>query len=74
MRTRLDEIVGDGLATVGEASRFLRISRSRLYELMDDGLLAYAKIGRSRRIPWRALKELAAASLVQRDKEERVAQ
>jgi excisionase family DNA binding protein len=58
------ELIGDGFATVPEASKFLRLSRTTLYEMMDRGELRYAKFGKSRRIPWAAVKALAAESLV----------
>jgi excisionase family DNA binding protein len=59
-----EEIVGDGLTSVPEATRFLSISRSKLYGLMEQGALVYVRLGRSRRIPRRALVELAAKNLV----------
>jgi excisionase family DNA binding protein len=52
----------DGLAKIGDACRFLSVSRSTLYSLMDKGVLPYAKIGGSRRIPWRALETLVHES------------
>jgi excisionase family DNA binding protein len=58
-------LVEEGLATVREAALFLRVSRAKLYLMMDSGDLKYVKLGRCRRIPWRALKELAAAGLVE---------
>ena len=58
-----EKMMIDGLDRVGEASRFLGISRSRTYELMDAGELPFVKIGRSRRIPHRALIDLAARHL-----------
>jgi excisionase family DNA binding protein len=57
-------LVEDGFGTVAEAATFLGICRAKLYLMMDAGELVYAKIGKSRRIPWRALKKLAAESLV----------
>jgi excisionase family DNA binding protein len=60
-------LVDEGLATVSEAGRFLGISRAKLYQMMDRGQLTYCKLGRNRRVPWRAVKTLAAESLVARD-------
>ncbi|MFI5365947.1 MAG: helix-turn-helix domain-containing protein [Candidatus Binatia bacterium] len=54
------ELVRDGLAGLGEAERFLGVSRSTIYVLMESGQLPYVKIGRARRIPRRALVQLAA--------------
>lgn len=59
-----EEVIADGLARVPEAARFLSLGRSKLYELMDAGELAYCKFGKARRIPWRALRTLAAESLM----------
>ncbi len=63
MHKKNDDLVQDGLVSIGEAAEFLAVSRSTLYELMDQGRLPYAKIGRSRRIPRRALIDLAQLSL-----------
>ena len=63
MTSEHTDLVADGLLTVREAARFLRLSRSNLYALMERGELAFVKLGRSRRIPRRALVELAAAHL-----------
>lgn len=57
-------VMSEGLATLKEAQRFLRVSQSTIYVLMQSGELASTKIGRSRRIPWSALRELVARSLV----------
>jgi excisionase family DNA binding protein len=51
------DLAADGLASLGEAGQFLRVSRTTLYELMTDGTLAYCKIRGARRIPWQALKK-----------------
>jgi excisionase family DNA binding protein len=56
-------IVADGLMTVPEAAKFLRISRSKLYETMDKGELAYVKLGKPRRIPRRAVIDLVSRQL-----------
>ncbi len=56
-------LVADGLVSLGEAAEFLGVSRSTLYVLMDNGCLKYCKIGGARRIPRRALVELAERSL-----------
>ncbi len=56
-------LVSDGLMTIEEAARFLRLSRSTVYSMMDDGGLPFVMLGRSRRIPRRALVKLAAGEL-----------
>ena len=56
-------LVADGLMTVTEAAKFLRLSRSSVYALMENGELAFVKIGRSRRIPRRGVVELAVRGL-----------
>ena len=61
--TPTHHLISDGLATVGEASRFLSIGRSKLYCLMDAGELPHCKFGRARRIPWASIHQLAADSL-----------
>ncbi len=63
MRDSDAALVEDGLLTVAEAGRFLKLSRSSVYKLMDEGQLRYTKIGRSRRVPRRAVVELAASGL-----------
>ncbi len=57
-------MIADGLATLDEASKFLRISRAKLYGLMDAGELRYCKIGKCRRIPWSEVRRCAAEALV----------
>jgi excisionase family DNA binding protein len=59
-------LVSEGLCRVGEAARFLGVSRSTLYQLMDRGELPYVKLGKARRIPRNGLVELAAKSVVRR--------
>jgi excisionase family DNA binding protein len=51
-------------ATVGEAARFLCLSRAMVYRLMDERELASAKFGSARRIPIAALREYAARQTV----------
>jgi len=63
MTTQAQELVGDGLMTIQDASRFLSVSRGFVYKLMEGGDLPYVKLGRSRRIPRRAVVELAGRSL-----------
>ena len=63
MRSNSEQLVLDGLVSIGDAMEFLRVGRSTVYELMDKGVLPYSKIGRSRRIPKRALVQLAQATL-----------
>lgn len=58
-----DDLVAEGLLSVGEAARFLSLSRSTLYELMESGRLVYVKLGRARRIPRRAVVALATSNL-----------
>jgi excisionase family DNA binding protein len=60
---RRAELVADGLITVKEAAKFLRLSRGKVYQLMDSGMLCYLKLGRARRIPRRAVVQLAAREL-----------
>jgi excisionase family DNA binding protein len=57
----------DGLANVGEAMEFLRVSRSSLYSLMDRGVLPYVKLGASRRVEWKELHLLVHRSRVGRE-------
>jgi excisionase family DNA binding protein len=54
----------DALATVEEAARSLRVSRSKLYQMMDQGELEHVKIGKCRRVPWEALRKLVERSTV----------
>ncbi len=61
-REQLD-LVSEGLCTVTEASRFLKIGRTKVYEHVKSGRLASVKIDRSRRIPLKALREFAARNL-----------
>jgi excisionase family DNA binding protein len=58
-----DQVVADGFMTVGEAVKFLALSRSKVYALMDQGRLVYAKTDRARRIPRRAVIEFAMSTL-----------
>lgn len=55
-----NEIVDGGLERVGDAARFLSVSRSLIYKLINSGVLPSVKIGNSRRIPIRAVRELAS--------------
>lgn len=57
------DLVAEGLLSVGEAARFLSLSRTTLYELMESGRLVYVKLGRARRIPRRAVIALATSNL-----------
>lgn len=52
----------DGLVTVAEAGRHLRLSRTTIYVLMGSGHLAFVKIGRARRIARASLAELIRAN------------
>jgi excisionase family DNA binding protein len=60
---KVKNLVADGLAKIGEAQEFLKVSRATVYKLMETGQLAYVKIGGSRRIPWKALHQLVERSL-----------
>ncbi|MFO0852416.1 MAG: helix-turn-helix domain-containing protein [Gemmataceae bacterium] len=57
------EIVSDGLERVGDAAKFLGVSRSFVYRLIQGGVLPSVKLGGSRRVPVRAVRELASARL-----------
>jgi excisionase family DNA binding protein len=52
------------LATVPEAARYLRLSRSKVYEMLDRGELPSVYFGKSRRVPWAALRTLAETGVV----------
>jgi excisionase family DNA binding protein len=58
-----NNIIGDGLERIGEAARFLGLSRSSIYKLIAQGVLPSVKIGNSRRVPVRAVRELARDNL-----------
>ena len=64
MSDKEQEMMADGLCNVGEAARFLGLSRSTIYQMMDRGDLRYAKIRKNRRIPRAAFVELAAKCMV----------
>lgn len=57
------DLMVNGLLTVTEAAKFLRIGRTLLYEAMESGEICYVKFGRARRIPKRAAVAWAAANL-----------
>ena len=63
MKTPKEALCEEGLMTVSEAAKFLRLSRSNLYLLMKRGELIYASLGRSRRVPRRAVVAFAARHL-----------
>lgn len=52
-----------GLASVTEASEFLKISRNTLYEMLRKGALPYRMVGCHKRIPWNSLYEFTEAEL-----------
>lgn len=58
-----EDLVADGLMTVAEVARFLRLSRSSIYSLMANRL-PYVRFGRARRVPRRAVVALAAEALI----------
>jgi excisionase family DNA binding protein len=47
-----------GLATVSEATAYLRLGKSRIYEMCQKGELEHVRLGSAVRIPWQALEEL----------------
>lgn len=57
-------IVEEGLLTVEEASKFLRLSPSKIYKMMYDGSITFCRLGRARRIPLRALHDFASAGII----------
>lgn len=63
-KKRRGQIVGDGLLRLGEAEKFLAVSRYLLYELMDRGDLPFVMVGKRRRIPRKALMDYAQKNLV----------
>jgi len=67
-KERLD-LLSEGLLDVREAENFSGLKKSKLYNLMQTGELAYVKIGSARRIPRKALVNLMAKNLVQREEQ-----
>jgi len=59
------DIVSEGLQSVAQAAKFLGVSKSFAYRLITSGVLVSTKIGKARRVPIRAVRELAANSVVQ---------
>ncbi len=57
--------VRPALATVKEASEYLRVSRAKLYTMMDRGDLRHVKIGASRRLRWDDIDGLIAQSTIE---------
>ncbi len=51
------------LVSLGEAARFLCVSRGTLYDLLRTGQLASVHIGRLRRIPFGELRRFVVARL-----------
>lgn len=49
----------EGLATKGEAAKFLNLSIRTIERMVDAGKLASKKLGRSRRIPWSVLRSIS---------------
>ncbi len=62
-------MLSEGLLDVREAENFSGLKKSKLYNLMQTGELAYVKIGSARRIPRKALVNLMAKNLVQREEQ-----
>jgi excisionase family DNA binding protein len=65
-KSSADQLAEQGLLTVAETSRFLRVSRSTTYNLMNHGLLPWVKIGQCRRIPRAAVVEFVSSLLERR--------
>lgn len=63
------DLLSEGLLDVREAENFSGLKKSKLYNLMQTGELAYVKIGSARRIPRKALVNLIAKNLVQREEQ-----
>ena len=53
----------DGLATVQEATAFLRVCRTTTYAMMRDGELPSVSIRNAKRIPWAALHKITDAAM-----------
>jgi excisionase family DNA binding protein len=60
------DLMKDGLDTVADVARFLKLSLSTVYLLMQNGTLPFVKLGKSRRVPHRAVLQLAVRGLVSR--------
>lgn len=67
----VNNITGDGLERIGDAARFLCVSRSLVYKLIARGVLPSVRIGGSRRVPVRAVRELALNNLTRGHDESR---
>lgn len=59
-----NSITSDGLEKIGDAARFLSISRSMVYKLIARGVLPSVRLGGSRRVPVRAVRELARDNII----------
>lgn len=59
-----DNLVNSGLLRVGDAAKFLSVSRAMVYKLMETGQLRYVKIGRCRRLPKQSITDLAKENLI----------
>lgn len=49
----------DGLATIEDAVKFLRIGRTKIYSLIEAGEIERVKLDRSIRFKWTDLRNLA---------------
>ena len=58
-----------GLATVAEASEFLRIGRVTIYQMYTSGELPTVKVRNARRIPWSALYAIVDSACLQTGEE-----
>jgi excisionase family DNA binding protein len=52
-----NNVTAAALATVAEAAKFLRVSKSQVYVLLDKGELRGLKIGGARRLRWQDIHE-----------------
>ncbi len=62
MITSVDEL-DEGLLTVKEAAKLLRISVTTAYSIMGRGELQFLRIGRARRIPKAAIRDFIKRNL-----------
>lgn len=49
----------EGLASINEASRFLKVCRASVYSMIRDGQLPSTSIRNARRVPWPALHKIS---------------
>jgi excisionase family DNA binding protein len=58
-----DDLGGEGLATIAEACRYLRVSPSTVYAWLAAGRVGSVRLGRARRLRWRDLRRIAREGL-----------